>query len=608
MIFGLSGLPIATGEEPLASGGAPAATGVATLPLRVIVGKTGTTTVALRVSVVDVDILSGVETVSDGGSAAADWGVRVEIDGVDVSSDVVGEVVVDAEEGAARIADLALAMAPGAAILPATWIGRSVRVYLTDGAGGNAMPLFGGIVDLPTVQLTERRLALRCTDNRQGVIAAMTRAEIAALLPGTRHSPVVFDDGAGSLPYANDRLSTLPVALDLSPLGGLRVTPWLARALPDLSFDSDQVIDGSLSFDLAERSGMTNLVEIDFGYRFPRIKSEGYQIDYDYLALNSTSFVYWVRDGNTFLQRAAVEAAIEAAGGAIVSVTWIALPTTAQVIPGIGGAPAGAWLPNELTDGQFCLGFSAVVSFDYAQQIEETHRITVACAGSIAQVGAVRSTMSGALEGVYDDPVAVEQNILLYRGKVTTIPPKNLAPVVVGLTNSVNGTLTTDTNRAAADAAMETLIAVAGTQIVASHRQHTVRAVVPCNPVLDVDKTVAIDAGGVLAKGKARRVVHRLDADAGTALSDFSLAISSIAGVGLTHPGDTVSAPAGTTAGTTNVLAAPVVTWDGTMGGTNVITVEFPGVEETERAKAAHTIASSFAAAIVEDVFEVSMP
>jgi len=74
------------------------------------------------------------------------------------------------------------------------------------------------------------------------------------------------------------------------------------------------------------------------------------------------------------------------------------------------------------------------------------------------------------------------------------------------------------------------------------------------------------------------------------------------------HTGDSVSAPAGTSAGTSNTLGAPTVTWDGTVGGTNVITVTFPGVEEAERAKAAHTIASSFAAAIIEDVFEVTSP
>jgi hypothetical protein len=216
--------------------------------------------------------------------------------------------------------------------------------------------------------------------------------------------------------------------------------------------------------------------------------------------------------------------------------------------------------------------------------------------------------MSGALVGEYDDPVAVEQNILLYRGKVTTIPPKNLAPVVVGLTNSVNGTLTIDTDRTAANAAMETLIAIAGTKIFGSHRRHTVSAGVPCAPVVDVDKTIAINAGGVLAKGKTRRVVHRLDAEAGTAITTFEMAICSVAGVGVTHAGDSVVAPVGTSAGTTNTLAAPVVTWDGVLGHDNTITIEFPGVEATERDKATRVIDTAFASAIVEDVFEVTMP
>lgn len=593
-------LPLGTGPiavpayGPAGAAPAPLATGVATLPL--------------RVSVIAPDLLDGSVTVTDGAAGAAVWGVRVDIAGVDVSNDVVGEVLVDAEEDAARVADFDLALAPATEVLPASWIGRSVRIYLTDGNGGNAMLLFSGVVDLPSLKLSERRLGLRCTDNRQGVIAGLSRAQIDALLPGSRYSPAVFDGGASALGYANDRLSTLTASLDVSPFGSLRLTSWLAKTTPDLSFDDDQVLDGSPAFDIAERAGMTNLVEIDFGYRFPRIKAEGYVIDYDYLALASTSFVYWVRDGNTFLQRAAVLAAIAATGGTVVSMSWIALPTTAQVIPGIGGAPAGAWLPNALTDVQFCLGFSAVVSFDYAQQTEETHEITVSFQASIDRIGTVRSTMSGALEGVYDDPVAVEQNILLYRGKVTSIPPKNLAPVVVGLTNSVNGTLTADTNRAAADAAMETLIASASRLIHASHRQHTVSAAVPCNPVLDVDKTVAIDAGGVLARGKVRRVRHRLDAEAGTAVSEFDLAICTIAGVGVTHDADAVTAPAGTAAGTSNTLAAPTVVWNGLAGGDNIITITFPGVEEAERAKAAHTIVSGYQAGIVEDVFSVVTP
>lgn len=573
-------------------------------------GAVGTATLPLRIVVVAPDVLSGSETVTDGGAGAAVWGVVVEVGGVDVSDSVIGEVVVEAEESAARVADFSLFQAPGTVFVPSAWPGRAVRIYLADmssGAPASLLLIFSGIVDLPQVQPLAGQIRLRCTDNRQAAIAALGRASVGALLAGSYYSPAVFSGGATSLQHANDRLSTLPAALDLSPSGALRVTPWAAKEAADLAFDADQVLDGTVSVDVAERGALVNRVAIDFGYRFPRIKAEGYVVAYDYLALHATSFVYWVRDGNSFLQRAAVEAAISAAGGTIVSITWVALPTTAQVIPGTGGAPAGAWLPNPVTDVLFCLGFSAVVSFDYAQQVDETHSIVVHNPASIGAIGIVSDTMSGALEGVYDDPVAVEQNILLYRQQVTTIPPKNLAPVVVGLTNSVTGTLTADSDRAAANAAMEALIAIAATKIHASHRQHTVSASVPANPVLDVDKTVAIAAQGVAAKGKVRRVRHRLDPTAGTAISDFDLAICAIAGVGVAHPEDANTAPAGTSAGTTNTLEAPEVTWNGLVGQDQVITIEFPGVEEAERARGAVAIASDYRAAIPEDLLEVML-
>lgn len=592
------------------SGGVPSGVGVATLPVRVNIGAPGVAALPVRISVVLTDILSGVETATDGGDVAAVWGILVEVGGVDVSTSVIGEVIVEAEESAARVADFSLHQPPGTVFLPASWSGRAVRIYLNDmssGAPASQMLIFSGVVDLPHVAPRSGQISLRCTDNRQGVISALDNAAVASLLAGSRYSPAIFSAGATALQHANDRLSTIPSALDLSPSGALRVTPWAAKTLADLSFSEYQVLDESVSVDVAERGSLVNKVAVEFGYRLPRIKAEGYLVSYNFLALNHTSFVYWIRDGNLLLQRAAVKAAISAAGGSLVSVTWIPLPTTARIIPGTGGAPAGAWLPNPPVDVLYCLGFSAVVSFDYAQQIDETHQITVYNPVSVATVGVVSSSMSGALEGVYDDPVAVEQNILLYRQEVTTIPPKNLAAVEVGLTNSVNGTLTADSDRSAANAAMETMIAIASTKIHASHRQHSVGAAVPANPVLDVDKTVAIDAQGVTAKGKVRRVVHRLNQLSGSAISEFDLAICSVAGVGITHAEDAIAAPAGTSDGTTNTLAAPVVTWNGLAGQDSVITIEFPGVEDAERARRATVIDSECRAAIPEDLLEVEL-
>jgi hypothetical protein len=578
--------------------------GEARLPVSISVVGYGTALLPVRVSVVTPAIAGGGDTVADASTLAAVWGPVVRIDGADVTASVIGEIVVEAEEGSARIADLTLHVAPGTAVAVTSWTGRAVSIMIADMSSGvplNALPLFNGLVDLPTIVPRSGKLALRCTDNRQAIISGLTREEIDALIPEGRYSAAVFDPGVASLMYANDRLSTVPAALDLSPTGALRLTEWAAKSVADLSFDDDQVLDESMAVDIAERSQIINRVDLTFSYRFPRVKAEGYEVNYNFLELNHTSFGYWVKDGNSFIQRAAIVAALESSGGSVVSIAYIPLPTTAKSIPGTDGF----WLPSPATDGQFCLGFSAVVSFDYAQTIEETHQITVYNAASVAALGTLATTMSGALEGVYDDTVAVEQSILLYRQQVTHIPPKNLAPVVVGFTNSSNATLTTDSDRTAANAAMETLIAVAAVKIAEAHRQHRVSFDLPCTPVLDVDKTLAVVAGGVTAKGKVRRVTHRLNTDAGLATSSVELAICSLTGTGLLHDGDAVAAPAGTEDGPTNTLEAPVVTWNGLYLEDNVLTVSFPGVEEAERAKAQTTIETLHAAPLVEDVLEI---
>lgn len=552
--------------------------------------------------------LSG-DTPADGGDRAGIWGVKVTIAAVDMTANIVGELTVEAEEGTARIADLVLCPDAGATVDVPSWTGKPVVISFVNMATGvptDAVVLFSGVVDLPVVDLHTHCLNLRCTDDLQGALAGLSRTEIEALVGG-RWSPVIFDAAASRFTYAQDRLSTVPASLERSPYGALRVTSWTAKPVADLSFTEDQVLDGSLVPQIAERSQLTNQVDLTFGYRFPRQKAEGYQVDYDFLALASTSFGYWVRDGNAFLSRDAVRAAIQAAGGSIVSEEWIALPTTGQVIPGTGGEPAGFWVPNPATDPLLCLGFSIVASFDYGQQTEETYAITVRNPASIAAIGLVRESMSGALEGVYADAVAAETNVLLYRNKISAIPPRDLAAVVVGLTNSANVTLTTESDRTAANAAIETLIDVAKTRIFAASRRSSVAAEVPLIPVLDVDKTVAINAGGVEAKGKVRRLTHRMSPESGRATTEFELAICSVAGVGITHPADDTVAPAGSSAGTSNTLAAPTVTWNGLAGQDQVITIAFPGVEDAERDRATVEISQTVRAAIAEDVFSITL-
>lgn len=578
---------------------------VVTLPVAVDVSALQTPALPVQVSVLAPGIAAGSVTVTDGGTTAAVWRLVVEVGGVDVSDSVLGPVTVEAEESTARVADFDLYQPAGTVVTPTDWIGAPVNIWLAaagSGAPESAVLVFAGLVETPEIAPGSQRIGLRCSDNRQGIISAMTREQVTDAVFGY-YSDAVFDAGAPSLTRCNDLLSTIPYACDIKPGAGLRMTPWAAKTTPDLSFDADDVLDQSVQYDPPERSGLTNRVTIRFGYRFPRQKCEGYEIGYDRLALDMTSFGQWVKEGNYILQREAVRTAIERAGAAIVDITWRELPTAPVKLPGSDGY----WLPTPGQHNLLCMGFAAVVSFDFNQEQTENFVLTVENAASIARIGVVADEMSGALEGVWDDPTAAEHAVLLWKKKITMIPPRSTAPVSVGFINAIDAELTVDTNRDAAASAMETLIAIARTKIAAAHRSHAVRAAVPANPTLDLDKTVAIDADGVTAKGKVRHLRHRFDTESGEAVTEFTLAVSSMAGVGYTHPDSPTTPPDGTIAGVGTPVDAVEINWNGLVGQDDVITVSFPGVTDGERENTDTEIVARYDAPVAEDILEITL-
>ena len=168
-------------------------------------------------------------------------------------------------------------------------------------------------------------------------------------------------------------------------------------------------------------------------------------------------------------------------------------------------------------------------------------------------------------------------------------------------------TPTNDTGRAATDLAMRALIEIAKTRIWQSHRHNSVSASVALNPSIDLDQTIAISVSGLSARGKCQSLSHRLDPQSGEAVTDFSLAICSVAGAGTSHHDTPTMAPAGTSPGQTALSGTP--TADFKMGASedHSLTVTFPGVETAERNRAQHLLTASFDAGLSEDLFSVTL-
>ena len=89
-------------------------------------------------------------------STAGVWTAIVTVDGSDVSSRVVGEIRIDAEESSARTAEFTIRPAAGTSFAVANWVGKSVTIDIADNASGspaNVQRLFTGLIDTPTLNL-----------------------------------------------------------------------------------------------------------------------------------------------------------------------------------------------------------------------------------------------------------------------------------------------------------------------------------------------------------------------------------------------------------------------------------------------------------------------
>ncbi|MFI4938429.1 MAG: hypothetical protein ACHQJ6_07980 [Candidatus Berkiellales bacterium] len=106
---------------------------------------------------------------------AKQWKISLILDGIDVSENLVNQLRVESEEGAAKISEFALIPFAGP-ISITKWIGKSVKIsYL-----GVDVPevLFQGVVDEPIYDPITKVTAFTCSDQLQERIQSQNKAEI----------------------------------------------------------------------------------------------------------------------------------------------------------------------------------------------------------------------------------------------------------------------------------------------------------------------------------------------------------------------------------------------------------------------------------------------
>lgn len=567
------------------------------LPLRVQVCAHGASSLPMALQSIPADLLNGDQTLADLGTASSAWRPRVLLDGVDMADIVVGAIEIQAEEGAARIASLTLCPSSGTVLDLPSWTGRPVSIDFAGVSGGsliNPIRLFTGVIELPSFDPLTGLVKITATDDLQGVCRAMTNDAIDSLVGG-RWSPAVFDEAASvGWQRVQDRLSTVRAALDLDVWRRPRLTPW-AGSVQLLEIWENQIEDGSLSVDLAERSTLINRIDINFTYRFPLLCRLAWPVSVDFIETSGAAgFADFVNEGRKPLPRESVASAFKNAGVYAINMTYTALPTVPIIVGG------GFWIPNPATDPLLCLGFDATIGFDFSRTRDEVSSIRVECAASVAAIGPQASTMSDAIENDSFDAADWEQRRWqLANGENTAFVPVEPPAAVIGRIAAAPAPATTANDRAAATAAQETLIDIAKTTIAASHRRNRVGFAVPLNAAIDLDRHLRIVTDRVVATGKVQAITHTLDTDSGRAASSVVLAVSSLNGVGFTHP-ETVTAASESVVTPGEYSLVPSVAYDSLIGEAT-FELTFPGLTDAERDTETVALSSVIDATISED-------
>lgn len=438
------------------------------------------------------------------------WRLRLLVGGVDMTAQLTGGVDVDREEGAAGVAGFALYIAPGTPVVPTDWIGKSVSLdYISTTAGVTSEDRrYTGKIASPVWNPTTRLLSCECSDQLQQRVEAMSVAAIDSLAGGY-WSADIFEptDGRSHWDYALERLSTRPVSLDCSPAGALRVTSWYASA-PHFVFGPGTTLYQSLGLDLAPLSSITNRVEIEFSYRYSRLWQRNQQYTWQHPETEGSigigGFCLWRTFPSELPTVEMVEEATSGNGQTLLTPSY-------YYLPGTMADPCGDGNPWSNTFDNLLLGAAWKGARRWAQVVTEVYPLVLATAAGEAEDTRIVQRASYSFEVEDEAAEAWESD------------------PITGGDSSVTD-LHDETRRATA---INAVLRIHQTEIVAAHRATLISWDGPTSMAMGVDliHTLELNAEGVHAVGKCRRIVDRFDLASGSAITTLTIAVMRGGGV-----------------------------------------------------------------------------
>lgn len=495
-----------------------------TAGLRMQVGVTGAAlSLPARLSVIADGVLGGLNGAGGWPSAPLGrWRSVVMLDGVDVSAQTVGEIVIQHADNEART--MQFSFRPATVLQPMSIIGRRVQAYFAQlGDSGEALAaqlMFTGILETPTINMQSGVISCSCHDQMQEIFANTPRAWIDANVGG-RWREEVSGEAADNFDYLEARRLSVPVSIALDVQQQPVVLPW-RDGLAAETIQAADMLDNTLSVDLPSRDELRTRITCRLQYRFERLRGRAVVAQY------ANGLQFYIGAGaleasKLWLTTAMVKQSVEGLRGWTVESLAIENPT-----PGTydrGPAPGdGVYVISPSVAPDLALGFEAKCSTRWQQTVTQDYTVDVVLPSLEASIGRVVEEIGA----TFDVPFDVRD-----WGTDDTVLPVLTLPTVGDVVQEWKPVGQQDADR---DEVLRTLLDQAWVKLWDSSRSGRVRFALPLRPNLWLNNFVTVATASLNASGKVVEIEHRMDPETGEAITTAAIAVGLPGATGASLP------------------------------------------------------------------------
>jgi len=475
-------------------------------------------------------------------------------------SEISGDIVVVRTENDSALLDVTLRPTVGLQDLTALQ-GKPVTLDIEEPSGTTRV--FTGVVDIPDIDLINETITLRCTNRRDELINSQfeNREQDVGF-----YSTHIFGEADDTAQEIQQRLETIPFALDFDAFNNSHLTAWQPAASADFTLTDSDIYRDSPRVSVASRGRIVNQINIDFEYRYDRNYHHERKFSWESPVFSEPCL--HLTSGESRISRANIQQSADGAGwplrGAIAfDVSLVSGWYFCNVNIGVGfirtpiaysttnfefattwtvdeeGQPISDSNGNQLYTSalvgatDFSTTFAEKASWfgstRWAQTVSELYTVVVSAPQSIAQYGLVEKDESHGIQAEFDSGEWEDY---------TAYDNQGLSSYFIDR----------DINTAELNEAWIAVMNRAKTTILKGHRDNRVVFQRSLWTPVDLKHTVALSSGPIDAKGKVYRIEHRLNVSSSEAVTTVELAMSRSIGsssdtaiVNPTRPIDNVS-------------------------------------------------------------------